>query len=312
MNNNLEDLEERYNQFSDEEIIRLFSSGNLTELAQSVALNELKLRHLAIPFEAKGDNESMEIENLEANMRVIAENLTVSEANILCGLIQSEGIPADVGDSNFTNLNSPFPSAFGNAYIRVPFEYIKQAMDFINAYNQGKYEFDDGLVGGEDSIEDAVESDLIDELTLEQKEREILLKRLKLNPTSAVDPSYKTTESHWFGFIAIFALFILAFIIYQKISGISFIEIDLVKLSTKIETLGRTDLLLLIISPLSYFVIQYSFAVLQKGAFDAKNGNTYTKANRPIGFWFEVIGGVILGLFLFVYGVWLIFNLSIT
>ena len=75
MNNNRDDLDVRHNQFSDEEIIRLFSSGSLTELAQSVALNELKLRILAIPFKVKGENASMEIENLEANMRVIAESL---------------------------------------------------------------------------------------------------------------------------------------------------------------------------------------------------------------------------------------------
>ncbi len=80
MNNNRDDLDVRHNQFSDEEIIRLFSSGSLTELAQSVALNELKLRilaipFLAIPFKVKGENASMEIENLEANMRVIAESL---------------------------------------------------------------------------------------------------------------------------------------------------------------------------------------------------------------------------------------------
>ena len=34
-----------YSLFSDEEITRLFTFGNLTELAQSVALDELKIRH---------------------------------------------------------------------------------------------------------------------------------------------------------------------------------------------------------------------------------------------------------------------------
>lgn len=216
MNNNRDDLEETYNQFSDEEIIRLFSSGNLTELAQSVALNELKLRHLATPSKVNSDNESIEIENLEANMRVVADHLTVPEANVLCGLIQTEGIPSDVGDSNFTNLNLPFPSAFGNAYVRVPTEYVKQAMDFINAYNQGRYAFDASL-DGDDKGDLEAKVRLVDKLTLEKIEIEAIVKRLNLNPTSFIEPNYKTSENHWFGFFVIFVLFKLALIIYQKI-----------------------------------------------------------------------------------------------
>lgn len=243
MNNNRDDLEERYNQFSDEEIIRLFSSGNLTDLAQSVALNELKLRHLALPSEINSDVESIEIANLEANMRVVAEHLTIVEANILCGLIQTEGIPADVGDSNLTNVISPFPSAFGNAYVRVPLEYVKQAMDFINAYNQGKYEFDDSLVGDDNNnIESTVESEMIDKLTLEQKEREALVKKLNLNSTSSVEPSYKTTESHWFSILALVGFFIMLLITYQKITGNQFFGTELTELSTKIKALiGRNS-----------------------------------------------------------------------
>lgn len=329
MNNNRDDLEERYNQFSDEEIIRLLSSGDLTELAQSVASNELKLRRLAIPSEVKGDIESIAIENLEANMRVVAEHLTISEANILCGLIQTEGIPAHVGDTNFSNLNSPFPSPFGNAYVRVPFEYVKQAMDSINAYNQGKYEFDASLDGDDTgNLESTVESEMVDKLTPDEMEIEALfktlypnptspekieietlVKRLNLNTASSTEPSYKTTENHWFGLLVILAFLILMLITYQKITGNQFFETGLAELISKIKALDQTDFLLLIISPFSYFIINYSFSVLQKGEFKAKNGNTYTKADRPIAFWFEVIGGVIGGACLLVYGIWLLYKL---
>lgn len=42
----IEDLENLYNSYSDEEIKRLYKSGNLTEVAKKVALNEIKLRRL--------------------------------------------------------------------------------------------------------------------------------------------------------------------------------------------------------------------------------------------------------------------------
>lgn len=53
----VEDLEDLYDSYSDGEILRLYTSGNLTDVAKKVALNEIKLRILTIPAKLNGDSD---------------------------------------------------------------------------------------------------------------------------------------------------------------------------------------------------------------------------------------------------------------
>lgn len=95
---NREDLIERYQQFSDEELLKLFTSGNLTELAKSVALKEIKARRLIVP-----SLELNRINKLSVNMKTIALNLGSSEVDELSEIIKCNGIPVLIEKVSYIN-----------------------------------------------------------------------------------------------------------------------------------------------------------------------------------------------------------------
>jgi len=100
----VEDLEDLYDSYSDGEILRLYTSGNLTEVAKKVALNEIKLRRLTIPANVSGDSDPVEEKSRpEFEMRIIANNLRFDEAIILSEAMIAEGITSDTQGSNIHN-----------------------------------------------------------------------------------------------------------------------------------------------------------------------------------------------------------------
>ncbi|HEY8085005.1 MAG TPA: hypothetical protein VIE69_05320 [Methylophilaceae bacterium] len=137
------ELEARFNSLSDEEVIRLISSGNLTELAQSIAATELEQRGVSLPSIEPTIDEPEEALDHDVQMRIVAHHLTPTEAYILCARLQAEGIPAEAGNANFAQTYSLYTFAVGGACLRVPLEYIPQAMQVIDAFNRGEFRLDE-------------------------------------------------------------------------------------------------------------------------------------------------------------------------
>lgn len=141
MNTNREDLIERYQQFSDEELLKIFTSGNLTELAQSVALNEVKARRILAP---KPDLKSND--KLPVNMSPVAFNLTSSEADELSEIIKNNGIPVlidKVGNSEEPKSNKLYK-------LSVSPMHVAAAMGIINAHINYSADVDHDLVSNEE------------------------------------------------------------------------------------------------------------------------------------------------------------------
>lgn len=143
MNSNREDIKARFHSLADEEIIHLMASGNLTELAQSVAVIELQQRGLSIPASNSPENNGMESTAQDIRMRMVARYLTPTEAYIMCARLQAEGIPAETGDTHFVQAQPLFSTAVGGACIRVPLEFVTQALEVVDAFNRGDFQLDD-------------------------------------------------------------------------------------------------------------------------------------------------------------------------
>lgn len=131
------DLEQTFQQLTDEELLNRAASGGLTELAQSVALAELAARGLSLPAPPVVEQE--EPEPYQGDMQIIVRQLTATEAQILCALLNTGGIPADTGDTNIVQTHALIAIAVGGACIRVPQTFVAEAKEMIAAFRRGEF-----------------------------------------------------------------------------------------------------------------------------------------------------------------------------
>lgn len=132
------DLEQTFRQLTDEELVNRAASGGLTELAEAVALAEIAARGLPAPVPPEPAPE--EPEEYHGDMQIVARRLTATEAQILCSFLNSSGIPADTGDTNFVQTYSLLAIAVGGACIRVPRDFAAEAKEMIAAFRRGEFE----------------------------------------------------------------------------------------------------------------------------------------------------------------------------
>jgi hypothetical protein len=138
-----EDLARRYRDISDEELLRMASSGNLTTLAQDVAAAELRSRGIA-PVPERNE-ETAAPETLPASDFVtIYSTLDRHQAQAFRGRLEAEGIPIYVGDAHTNQTDALLSPALGGFRIRVPAERVREAKEILAAIQAGKFALDDG------------------------------------------------------------------------------------------------------------------------------------------------------------------------
>ena len=265
-----ESLELLYDSYSDDEIIRLYKSGNLTEVAEKIALNEIKLRkltHLVI----KNENYDSVVVNTtslspEYSMRVIANNLRFDEAIVLSESMIAEGIFSDTQGSNMHDAF--FPSGL-NHLVRVDERYFEQALAL---YKQFRMNQPEDLEERAENITDNARVKNFSELTQEEQK---IVRDIKRN-------------------MAMRAIGILAIVFFI---GLNLKTI--VRFTAPYVTPNIVHAFLVIVS---FFILKASISTSEKGVLKARNGTDITKEDRPYAFWFEVIGGYIISGLCFVYG----------
>ena len=89
-------LEETFRELADEELIRRCSSGELTELAQAVALEEVRARGLALPTPVVEEEPEPEY---QGDWVIVARYLGYTEVNLQRAVLEGNGIPAVVADA---------------------------------------------------------------------------------------------------------------------------------------------------------------------------------------------------------------------
>jgi hypothetical protein len=129
-----------FHQLSDDELIRQCSSGRLSELAQSVAEAECSSRGLALPEMAPSMAGSDG--DYHGDLTNVARFLEPTEAHLLKSYLESCAIPAFVADANLVQA-SPFFAGASATSLRVPAEFVPEALELIARFNRGEVQATD-------------------------------------------------------------------------------------------------------------------------------------------------------------------------
>jgi hypothetical protein len=143
MNSSEDELTTLYRGLSDEYLITKLASGDLTELAQSVVRKELSQRGVDAPAPALPIEESEETgedgDEDGIDFVTVAHFFVPTEALILRGRLEAEGIPAVVTDANLVQANNLISVAVGGVRVQVPVEFAPEAEGIVDAIQRGEF-----------------------------------------------------------------------------------------------------------------------------------------------------------------------------
>ena len=137
-----ESLAEKFRLYDDDELLELYRSGDLTELAQAVARTELASRGIDPPAVSPTDAEPEP--TVEGDLVMVARIYDPLEAEMLRGRLESEGVPAMVADTLTAQTNPFYKLAIGGVRVMVPEAYLARAREIVRADARGDYALDDG------------------------------------------------------------------------------------------------------------------------------------------------------------------------
>ena len=132
-----EDLAELYRGYRNEHLLERLWSGEMVELAETVATAELLGRGIA-SFHPK-HRETVNNPGVERAFQfvTVANSLNSMELEILRARLEAEGIPVHLADINMSQAYSVVAIAIGGARLQVPSEYYEEASQLIAAINSG-------------------------------------------------------------------------------------------------------------------------------------------------------------------------------
>ena len=143
------DLVTLFESLADEELARVLSSGELTEQAQSLAQAAATKRGLDLP--ARQLESAEQASEYQGDMTMVARYLTPTEAHLLCSCLHAAGVPAEAGDTHLVQTHSLLTGALGGANVRVPANFVAEALNVIAAFKRGDFELDDDFNPGNSS-----------------------------------------------------------------------------------------------------------------------------------------------------------------
>ena len=135
-----ESLAEKFRLYGDDELLELLRSGDLTEVAQTVARAELASRGV----DAVSPPEAEPEPTVEGDLVTVARMYNPLEAEMLRGRLESEGVPAMVADTQTAQVNPFYKLAIGGVRVMVPEAYLARAREIVRADARGDYALDDG------------------------------------------------------------------------------------------------------------------------------------------------------------------------
>jgi hypothetical protein len=135
-----EELEQRFQDMSDEELSSRVGEGTLTDEALEIARNELRVRGL-IEESAPG------AEVAHGPLKICTRFLLPLDAEIFAARLQAEGIAGIVMDSNTVYANGAFHTSLGMGGVRVmvPESQLAEAQRVLAAFNAGEYAIDENF-----------------------------------------------------------------------------------------------------------------------------------------------------------------------
>ncbi len=146
-----ETLESSFSTLSDDQLLARYVGGTLTELAQSVIRDVLARRGIEAPALAPAPPPSATPDLGSTDLVLAAKFLTATEAFVVKGLIESEGVPAIVADANIVQNNELLAIAVGGVRVLVPEEGLARAKEIIAAFQRGEYSLDTAKIHDQDA-----------------------------------------------------------------------------------------------------------------------------------------------------------------
>lgn len=143
-----EDLESSFSHMADEQLLARYAAGTLTELAQTVILEVLAKRGIEPPALVSAVLPSSAEGLSSTDLVLAAKFLTATEAFVVRGLLESEGVPALVADANIVQNNELLAIAVGGVRVLVPEEVLDRAREIIAAFRRGEFTID-GAAGND-------------------------------------------------------------------------------------------------------------------------------------------------------------------
>jgi len=146
-----EKLLEVFASLDSDELMASHASGTLTDLAYEVAEEEMRRRGIEPPQRtapASAEARDVTYDPLVA----IASFLTPTEAFLLQGLLEAEGVHAVVADAQMVQMNEFLAPALGGVRVLVPHSALGQAHEIKAAAARGDYRLDESTDGGEGQL----------------------------------------------------------------------------------------------------------------------------------------------------------------
>jgi hypothetical protein len=146
-----ESLMERFQLLSDEDLLSLFQSGDLMDLAKEVAAEELRRRGVEVAMPATEANTASEDalgseDNAPSgwgDLMVVARLFTPVKAHMLQSRLQADGVPAVVTDDHIVGVNPFITTAVGGVRVLVPESHFERAREIVSAIERGDYRLDE-------------------------------------------------------------------------------------------------------------------------------------------------------------------------
>jgi hypothetical protein len=143
-----EQLVEVFASLNTAELIARHASGTLTEMANAVAEEEMRRRGIAP--QQRSDPAAAEATDVRDDpLETIAIFLTPTEAHVLQGLLEAEGIHAVVADGEMVQMNELLSPALGGVRVLVPRSALERAHEIKAAVARGDYRLDENSDVGE-------------------------------------------------------------------------------------------------------------------------------------------------------------------
>ena len=138
------DLGDVYRDMSDEELLRRWSEGQLTDVAMDVAREEFSRRGIEPPPIAQAEASDATGSEETLTFVTVARSLVPTELQILRARLEGDGIPALVVDEGINRINSLWSIAVGGARLLVPQQFATDAKQIIALVRSGTFSLREG------------------------------------------------------------------------------------------------------------------------------------------------------------------------
>jgi hypothetical protein len=134
------ELVRKFREYSSDELLEKLRSDTLIELAQKIAVDELRSRGIEfVPVDDAPAQESPDQAVGYQDFETIARFSNATDAEILRGRLEAEEIPAIIPDFHMGMGNAFLLSGTGSIRVQVPRPLVAQALDIVHAVREGEF-----------------------------------------------------------------------------------------------------------------------------------------------------------------------------